>query len=525
MIRPGRHLWGRAIRSRILIATCAVSMIASVCAPRFYSPSDLLLHLDWLDTRTNQVAFALPGRPIISPGPDGEFGTADDGVSESMLGDLDLVLRVGLSESIGPLPAPALSMDPPFMAAAATIGSGTEVEFIVAAVDGFAESPLESPVLSASIEGNPMLVLAFADFDADGLIGPTLRDGDSLDGEVESAELEPIGMQIVTVVDGYASGRLRLLVGGPAGNPTRILLTASIYAGTADPEFFGGVIPIGPALTTALPFLPSTTVSDVIDAGPAGPEPPTSNRPLATKVTRAFDPDPEDPVFGELFSLRVDGSEISVDGATALAGPVSRVGLALSARLPTYKNLDRRVVRSGVDDGGLPHPYEIAERITVPDDGPKSEIDIKVVPLDRLGNITDLSEPVLVTLTTGGVVEIVFPDTDADPYRETVLLSGAQGTTLRLGDPGGVFDDPLSDVLIIDSPIGGAIIDLVLPDPDVDDSGVVDGTDLALVKAASGLEHGELFYLPRLDVNGDGRIDKKDELLVESLQGLEVTTP
>jgi hypothetical protein len=178
-----------------------------------------------------------------------------------------------------------------------------------------------------------------------------------------------------------------------------------------------------------------------------------------------------------------------------------------------------------LDDGGLPHPYEIAERITVPDDGPASEVDIRVVPLDRLGNITDLFEPEIVTLTTGGVVEILFPDTDADPYRETVLLSGAQGTTLRLGDPGGVFDDPLSDVLIIDSPIGGAIIDLVLPDPDVDDSGVVDGTDLAQVKAARGFEHGELFYLPRLDVNGDGRIDQKDELIVANLQGLEVATP
>jgi len=104
-------------------------------------------------------------------------------------------------------------------------------------------------------------------------------------------------------------------------------------------------------------------------------------------------------------------------------------------------------------------------------------------------------------------------------------LSGAQGTILRLGDPGGVFDDPLSDTLIIDSPIGGAIIDLVLPDPDVDDSGVVDGNDLAQVKAARGLEHGELLYQPRLDVNGDGRIDAKDELLVSSLQGLVVTTP
>ncbi len=125
--------------------------------------------------------------------------------------------------------------------------------------------------------------------------------------------------------------------------------------------------------------------------------------------------------------------------------------MALSARLLTYENLERRVVHSGVDDEGRPHPYEIAERMTISDDGPTSEVDIRVVPLDRLGNIADLFGPEIVTLSTGGIVEILFPDTDADPYRETVLLSGAQGTILRLDDPGGVFDDPLSDTLIIDS--------------------------------------------------------------------------
>jgi len=390
MIRLERPTRWRPIQSKILIATCALSMVASVCAPRFNSPSDLLLHLDWLDPQLNQVAFALPDRPIFSAGPDGEFGTEDDVVNPLLIGDLDLVLRVGISESIGPLPAPALSMDPPFLAATATIGTGTEVDFVVAAVDSHAASPLDNPILSAAIEGNPMLVLAFADIDADGLIGPTLRDGDPFDAEVESAELEPIGMQISTVVDGYATGRIRLLAGGPAGNPTRVLLTAAIFAGPRDPDLFGGVIPIGPALSTALPFLPSTTVDDVIDAGPAGPEPTTQDRPLGIKITRAFDPDPSDPISGEFFSLRVDGSELSVDGASSLAGPVSRVGLALSARLLTYKNLQRRVVRSGVDDEGRPHPYEIAERITISDDGPTSEVDIRVVPLDGLGNITDL---------------------------------------------------------------------------------------------------------------------------------------
>lgn len=390
-------------------------MVAGVFAPRFYSPADPLLHLDWLDTQLNQVAFALPNRPIISAGHDARFRTQDDVVNGLLLGDLDLVLRVGTCESSGALAPPAFSMHPPFLATTATIGMGTEVDFIVATVDGHAENPLDNPVFSAAIEGNPMLVLAFADLDADGLIGPRLRDGDPYDAEVASAELDPVGMDVSKLVGRSTSGRLRLLAGGPAGNSTRVLLAAAIFAGTPDPDVFGGVIPIGPALATAFPFLPSTALRDVIDAGPAGPEPPTPDRPLGIEITRAFDPDPADPKSGELLSLRTDGSEVSVDGATSLAGDVSRVGVALSARLPTYKNLDRRVVRSGLDDEGLPHPYEIAERITVFDDGSAGEVGIRVVPLNRLGNITDLRRPENVTLTTGGAVEIVFPDTDGDP--------------------------------------------------------------------------------------------------------------
>lgn len=515
----------RSFQPRILIALLGLAMLAVTCTARFNSQSDALLDGDWIDPILNQIALLLPGRPFISAGLDGEFGTGDDVISTHLIGDLDLVLRAGISDSVGPLPPPALAAVEALFATAAADGMGTEIDFIVAAVDGMTPNPLDDPVFSPAIEGNPMLVLAFADLDADGYIGPTLLDGDAFDGEVESAELEPIGMQMLPVLSGRAIGRIRLLAGGPTANPTRIILTAVAFTGEPDPALFGGIVPIGPLMSTAQPILPPTFPADVIDAGPAGPEPMTPDRPLPIRIESAIDPDPTSPFWGEFFSLRLDGSEVSVDGATSLAGDIARIGAALSARLPSYKDLDRRVVRSGLDDAGLPHPFEIAEQIMIADDGMASDVEVRIVPLDRLGSITDLYEPEIVTVTTGGVVQILSPDTDGDPYHESIVLSSARGVTLRLGDSGGEFDDPLSDTLIIDSRIGGSIVDLILPDPDVDDSGVVDTADLSLVEASRGMEIGDLFYQWRLDVNGDGRVDKKDMRIVESYLGTVIPLP
>ena len=275
----------RSFQSRILIALLGVSMLAmAYTTPRFNSQSDALLDGDWIDPILNQIALILPGRPFISPGSDGEFGTGDDFFTTYLVGDLDLVLRAGISDSAGPIPPPALGAVGTLFATAAADGMGTEIDFIVAAVDGMTPNPLSDPVFSPAIEGNPVLVLAFADLDADGHIGPTLLDEDAFDDEVESAELEPIGMQMLPVIDGRAIGRIRLLAGGPTANPTRVILTAVVFTGDPDPARFGGIVPIGPLMSTAQPVLPPIFPEDVIDAGPAGPEPMTPDRPLPVRV-------------------------------------------------------------------------------------------------------------------------------------------------------------------------------------------------------------------------------------------------
>ncbi|HEB90251.1 MAG TPA: hypothetical protein ENI85_11825, partial [Deltaproteobacteria bacterium] len=166
-------------KAAIIVAT--VMMVAGHCAPRYYSPWDRLLHRDWVDPMTNEISLALPGRPLIHAGPDGEFGTTDDLIDAARLGDLDLVLRTGSTDPADPIPDPTLSLSPPIFSTPSANGVGTELAFVVSAVDGTQPDPLDAPVQSESIEGNPMLVLAFADLDADGRIGPTLEDGDPLD--------------------------------------------------------------------------------------------------------------------------------------------------------------------------------------------------------------------------------------------------------------------------------------------------------------------------------------------------------
>jgi len=518
-----------ALPLRGILAALAITLVATDCAPvaRLTLPSDQLLHLDWIewqDLFTSRVVQVPPGRPVILAGADGALGTADDTVVPGIVGDLDLVIRAGVTEIHGEIPAAAAGA----VSEPSANGLGSEIDFVVTAVAGWVADPLSAPVFSPSIEGNPLLVAAFADLDSDGRIGPTNADGDPLDLEVEEAELDPVAMQMVFVSGGRATGRLRLLAGGPTANPLRIVLAAAVYSGETQPDFFGGVVPFGPLLMTAVPFFPAFDPAEMIEggAGVNGPEPVDPGRPIGMELVPEFDADPNDPTWGEAFALRVDGSEASIDVVDAFSGETSRIGIALSARHPNYLQMNRRVVRPGLDANGNPHPYEIAERIYIADDGPASTVEARLVPLDALGSITDLSQMHLVKLSTGGVVEILSPDLDGDPYSENVVLSTASlGTPIVLGDGGGIFDDPLSDTLVIDSAFGGAIVELVLPDPDVNDSGVTDTSDLQEVLQMRGVRLGDLAFDARYDVDGNGRILDNDAALVASQLGFAVAVP
>lgn len=507
---------------RVLASLCAVATLAAFCEVWVYTPDDLVVHLDVLDPATNLAAEAAPARPIVLLGPDGVRGTADDFLVPGQRGDIDLVVRAGTTA----LSAPIATAPPTPIAVPAQNGLGAEIDFAVQAVAGFEPHPLEAVVKSSpSLHGRSVLVLAFPDLDADGRVGPTRRDGIAPDDEVEAAELVPVGMQLVTFSNAGASGRIRLLAAGPAGRPLRVALAAIALLGPTDPGFLGGVVPTGPALMTALPFLPPFDRSRAFDAGPQGPEPATPDRPLGIRMEAEFIPAPSDPTWGDQLDLAVDGSEISIDVVDVISGPATHFGVAKSAFDPDYVQTRSRQARPGLDDLGGSHPYEIAGRIHVADDGGDSRVALQVVALDRLGNVTDPSVPTSVALSTAGNAAILWPDVDGDPFSETVLVATAAGAAIVLDDRAGAYDDRLDDVLVISHPSGGSRVDLVSPDPDVDDSGLVDPQDVGLVVASIGARAGDPSFEDRYDVDGNGRIDRSDELIVRRRSGSLIAIP
>ncbi|HPG25261.1 MAG: hypothetical protein H6748_06085 [Spirochaetaceae bacterium] len=516
------HARPRTAGLAALTAVVALTSLAGGC-PRLSLPSDLALHGDWLDPFTGEVLEGAPGVPMRMAGPDRLLGTRDDQASPYLRGDLDLVVRAG-SRSLA---SPAAAAPAPIAAVAAPDGVGTLVDYTVGAVHGWVANPLDAFVDSPSLEGRPIVVAAFGDLDGDGHIGPTTLDGVVADVEIEEAELEPLALQLVHATGGRADGTLRLLAGGPAAAPLRLVLVAAAFTGETDPAVLGGVVPVGPMLMTSLPFQLPFDRTELLDAGPGGPEAPSPDRPLGLRLEPQF-PDPAlvvAPLLADGFALRLDGSDASTHVVESHSGEAVRFGVVRSPTDHPYEFTPRRVIRRGVDAQGLPRPLEIADTVHVPDDGPAAHVDLRVVPLDGLGNVADLDAPRTLVVSTGGLVSIVSPDLDADPYRETLVVADARGTAIVLDDAGGALDDGLTDLLVIESAAGGSIVDLVLPDPDVDDSGLVDANDRLLVLWRKGLSRGEPGYEARYDVDGNGRIDGSDDDAIGSALGTPIAIP
>ncbi len=85
----------------------------------------------------------------------------------------------------------------------------------------------------------------------------------------------PVGRAAAVLSGGVAHGTLAVRRGLPAsqgGLP--VALVAMALTGPFDPGFFDGAIPSGPAIATALPFLPQRDLSRLIRdrAVPAGPD-------------------------------------------------------------------------------------------------------------------------------------------------------------------------------------------------------------------------------------------------------------
>jgi hypothetical protein len=509
----------RSVLMPIMLAS-AVGTMATQCLPRLHAPSDPMLNGDWREWEGARVIAVAPGVPVIGSGPDGRLGTPDDWTVPGVVGDLDIVLRAGTTELSSPIPPSArLKAEP------ATAGMGNEIDFSVVAVDGQRANPLDEVVVSPSFGRNPVIVLGFADLDGDGWIGPTLRDQNALDVEVEESELTPVAMQLADLTGTGAKGRLRLLAAGPPGNPLKIALTAISYTGSPQMGRFGGVVPLGPAVSTALPYPVPATPDGVIDAGPAGPEAPTATRPLGLELDPAWPVGPVGMGSQDAHLIAVDGSRPSIDVVTSQSREAARFGFVRSALHPDYQSLDRRTVRPGFDERFRPHPYEVLDELGVADDGRDSVDVIHVVPLDALGNITKPGLLSVVTVTTRGGLRIVSPDADGDPTREMVVVGSPYGARIVIDDAGDAGDDPLKAGLVVDSRLGASSLPVWLPDADVDDSGRVDAADELALMAAMKTERGDAGFEPRFDVDRNGRVDRNDLVWVRQQRGASVAVP
>jgi len=496
--------------------------LAGTCARRANLPDDPLLDSDLLAPQSDRVAEIVPGAHWIDLGPDGKYATADDEV-RNWIGDTDLVVRTGMTAFSGPFP-PALPAALAPLATSEPFGLGLPIHFVVAPSSWAKAGEVGDPVTSPSVEGKPVVVVAFADLDGDGYVGVTELDGDPADTEIEESELEPVGRRLAFFSGGQAGGALSVSAGGPSGTSLSLVVGASAYAGDLDPTFFGGQVPDGPAVMSELPFLPRTDPQRVIDTGPAGPSPADPDGLLAVQIEPSFTPDPADPIVSESFSLATDGSRVTLGTARSHSGTFARVGLGLLADPAHYRSLPGRPLRPGRDDSGSRVLYEILQRLHVPDDGPASQVHVRLLPLDRLGNVADLAAPQSVALRVSGGVRITAPDVDGDPQSE-LLSVPSDGIDLSLDDLGTAFDDVDEGQLIVEASSGLYRVDLLLPDPDLDDSGLVDGNDLVTVVTLSGTRLGDPAYQARADLDGDGVIGSKDQKIVASFFGLTVPVP
>lgn len=361
-----------------------------------------------------------PDVPDIQPGADGELGTGDDIVHSGIVGDFDLVVRTGITSFSGAIPGTA----PTRGAVPLATSGGTEIPFVVAVSNG--ANPPGNPAVSPGLEGNPVLVVAYADLDGDGYIGVTNLDGVTTDFLTEEAELDPVGRRFAIMQNGQAGGSVAIHVAAPASRPLRLLLAAGAFTGPTSPGFFGGAVPTGPMVLTNLPFFPRLDPDDIIEGGLPNPADPNAR--IDVEVEDEFTPNPSG-LHGETFTLLTDGSELSVDVAEARSGSLSHFALMRIANPATYDEDTSGPLRPGVNSGGGRVLLELLRT-------PVGAGSALLVATDTFGNVIAPATPQSVELVAPAGTQITSPNSDGNTSRESVVVSSAAGVPVTLAGAG-----------------------------------------------------------------------------------------
>jgi len=445
--------------------------ILLVCAPERGFAVSAVFDGDPVDPATGLPYEMLPGFPLVTPGPDGLFGTADDTIDPTITGDIDLVVRSGSPAATATIPPPTAQGGRtalPVGVAGPSTSGGTEIPFTVFLSDGATSGAAPSGHLlaAADMDGLPVLVAAFADLDGDGFVGITNQDaGGSADNSLEVRELEPVGRAVALLSGGVARGSVAIRAGLPTSHGgLTIALTAMALTGTFDPGFFDGNVPNGPAITTAQPFVPQSDLTRLIRdrAAPVGPD--TTLQPILQ--FGAFPP----AAALQLFALPLDGSSPTIDAALVDAQPATRVAFLSDPGVPA--------LRGAVGD------------LVLGTRSPENRRRLRVVAVDRWGNATDPPPGFAVTVRATSPLRI-------QPHRATlkpVVIDSSNGAPISVKGPGrtgdgttGVLTVERDGVVIgtlgyrVDGRLGGRA-DLTVPSPGV-------STIQAAIASVSDLNH------------------------------------
>ncbi len=434
----------------------------------------------------------MPGLPLLLPGSDGEFGTADDVYNVGYAGDVDLVVRVG-TISGDTVPAPSGAAGGPALltsvAGGGITGQGAEVPFTLLVSDGTGSPPYGNVLRVADLDTRPFTVFAFADLDADGVIGPTSADG-TADNEVELQEASAfVGRQVGALWGGKAQGSLGLQIAAPASiGGLTVVLCAGAYTGS-DPNAFHSD---GTPILTRWPFFPPLGASSVIGGDHYG----TTNSSIRSEIMFEMGQNylPRDLLLGPLFAVPTDGTEPSTDQLIVVSGPASSAGFFEAIDPKAFRARSRMHVRPAPDPSGSGRSLVAPVEQLLLDGGAGRSL--RLLPMDLFGNVADPDDPntgYTVELVGVGGVIISSPDSDGLLTYESIALTSAAGVEVTIQDfglPGQARIDLLQGSRVLGSlPVG------LSSGPDTDGDGIQDDGSL------SGLA-GDLHCTPEDVTNG-----------------------
>ncbi len=422
-----------------------------------------------------------PGLPLVLPskGPLGRWSDGPPIITNSLTGDVDLVVRVGTFASETQIPAPAGSAGNPVLVQNTAGGGGNSqgapVPFTVFVTDGPGAFPYGAPL--AGLDQRPLAVFAYADLDGDGRIGPTDTDG-SADNELQKQEaIAHVGRQVGQIAADRFTNQLAVRIGAPASmGGLRVALVAGMYTGD-DP---GRLWSNGTPIFTNWPFFPPLDPMAVVWLDEPNPPDPNGPNILFYQPSEFLLPEPDTAGLAEKFAVPVDGTNATVDQFVSLSGPAIGVRLFREVSQSSFVASSRMVVRPAPATTGssrrLVTPAgEVALRTG-------RNVILRLMPVDALGNIADPDPSgVPARLSAEGGLRILQPDADGNPFEETVNVLTARGISIKIGSDGvegrarvTVYDAPPAVPIGLDQAL---VFANQSGDVDTDDDGVLDDGD------------------------------------------------